>query len=100
MVLEQPLSQVLPLPRPMPLSATFCKVPDQPVSFQGLVNPRPLDIRLIGILPGYDNDIDDVKHPEVTIKQADKTMYRKSKKLFDKIQDEMLFRKHLPRQKK
>ena len=25
-------------------------------------------------------------------------MYRKSKKLFDEIQDEMIFRKHLPRQ--
>ena len=65
----------------MPLPATLPKVPDQPVPFQGLVNPRPLDIRLLGTLPGYDNDIDDVnKQPEVIIRQPDKTIYRKSKK--------------------
>ena len=46
----------------------------------------------------YDHDIDDMKQLEVTIRQPDKTMYRKSRKLFDKIQDEMIFRKHLPRQ--
>ena len=39
-----------------------------------------------------------MKQPEVTIRQPDKTMYRKSRKLFDEIQDEMIFRKHLPRQ--
>ena len=58
-VLEPPLTQVLPMPRPMPLPDTLPKVPDQPVPFQGLVNPRPLDVRLPGTLPGYDNDIDD-----------------------------------------
>ena len=36
--------------------------------------------------------------PEVSIRQPDKTMYRKSRKLFDEIQDEMTFRKHLHRQ--
>ena len=48
------------------------------------------------IIPGYDNET----LPEVTMRQPDKTMYRKSKKLFDEIQDEMIFRKHLPRQLK
>ena len=98
MVLEQTLPQVLPMSRPMPLPDTLPKVPDQPVPFAGLTNPRPLDIRLLGTLTGYDNDIDDAKQPEVTIRQPEKTMYRKSKKLFDGIQDEMIFRKHLPRQ--
>ena len=69
MVLEQPLPQVLPMPRQMPLLDTLPKVPYQPVPLQGLDNPRPLDIRLLGTLQGYDNDIDDVKHPEVTIRQ-------------------------------
>ena len=63
-----------------------------------MINPRLLDIRLIGTLPGHDNDIDDEKQPEVPIKQPDETMYRKSKKLFDGIQDEMIFKKHLPTQ--
>ena len=98
MVLEQPLPQVLPMPRPMPLSETLPKVPDQSVHFQAFINPRPHDIRLLGTLPGYDNDIDDEKQPEVSIRQSDNTIYRKSKKLFDEIQDEMIFRKHLSRQ--
>ena len=85
MVLEQPLPQVLPMPKPMPLPHTFPKEPDQPVPYEGLINPRPCDIRLLGTLPGYDNDIDDEKQPEVSIRQPDKKMYRKSKKLFDEI---------------
>ena len=99
MVPEQPLPQVLPMPKPMPLSDAISKVPDQPIPFQGLINPRPLDIRLLGTLPGYDeDDKDDKNQPEVCIRQPDKTRYRKSKKLFDEIQDEVIFRKHLPRQ--
>ena len=35
---------------------------------------------------------------EISIRQLDKTMYRKSRKLFDEIQDEMIFRKHIPAQ--
>ena len=95
---EQPLPQVLPMPIPMPLPDAIPKVPDQSIPFQGLINPRPLDIRLLGTLPGYDDDKDDKNQPEVSIRQPEKKMYRKSKKLFDEIQDEMTFRKHLPRQ--
>ena len=96
MVPEQLLPQILP----MPLPDARPKVPNQPIPFQGLINPRPLDIRLLGTLPGYDDDDDknDKNQPEVSIRQPDKTMYRKSKKLFDEIQDETIFRKHLPRQ--
>ena len=86
------------MPRPMPLPDAIPKVPDQPIPFQGLINPRPLDIRLLGPLPGYYDGKDDKNQPEVSIRQPDKTMYRKSKKLFDEIQDEIIFRKHLPRQ--
>ena len=53
-VAEQPLPQILPMPKPMPLPDAIPKVPDQPIPFQGLINPRPLDIRLLGTLPGYD----------------------------------------------
>ena len=74
------------------------KVPDQPIPYQGFINPRPLDIRSLGTLPGYDNDIDDKNWPEVSLRQPDKTMYRKSRKWFDEIQDGMIFRKHPPRQ--
>ena len=82
----------------MPMPATKPKMPDQPIPYQGLINPRPLDIRLLGTLPGCDSDIDDEKKPEVYIRQPDKTMYRKSRKCFDEIQDEMILRKQLPRQ--
>ena len=95
---EQPLPQVLPMPRPMPLPDVIPKLPDQPISFQGLINPRPLDIRLLGTLPGYDDGKDDKNQPEVSIRQPYRTMYRKSKKLFDEIKDEMILRKNLPRQ--
>ena len=64
MVLEQPLTHVLLMPRPMPLPDTLPRVPDQPIPYQGLINPRPLDIRLLGTLPGYHNDINDEKQPE------------------------------------
>ena len=79
MVPEEPLPQVLPMPRPMPLPDAIPKVPDQPILYQGLINPRPLDIRLLGTLPGYDNEMDDENQPEVSIRQPDKTMYRKSR---------------------
>ena len=49
-------------------------------------------------LLGYDNDIGDIKQPEVTTGQPDKTMCRKSRKFIDEIQDDMIFRKHLSRQ--
>ena len=39
-----------------------------------------------------------MKQTEISIKQPDKTMYRKYRKLFDEIQGEMIFGKHLPRQ--
>ena len=77
----------------------YLKLPDQPIPFQGLINPTPLDIRLLSTLTGYDyGDKDDKNLPEVSIRQPDKSMHRKSKKLFGEIQDEMIFRKHLSRQ--
>ena len=91
---EQPLTQVLHMALPDPIP----RVPDQGVPFLGLVNPIPLDIRLLVTLPGYNNGIDDIKQPEVTIRQPDQTMYRKSRKFFDEFQDEMIFRNHFPRQ--
>ena len=65
------------MPRPMPLPGTLPNVHDEPVFYQGLINPRPLDIRLLGTLPGYDNDIDNGKQPEISIRQPDKTFNRK-----------------------
>ena len=81
MVAEQPLPPVLPMPRLMPLCDTLPKVLDQPTPYQGLINPRPLDIRLLGTLPSYENDIDDDKQPGASIRQPHKTMYRKFTKL-------------------
>ena len=54
------------MPSPMPLPDPLPRLPDQPVSVQGLVNSRPLDISLLGPVPDYDNDMDDIKQPEVT----------------------------------
>ena len=58
MVPGQPVPQVLPMSRPMPLPDAIPKAPDQPILYQGLINTRSLDIRLLSTLPGYDNDID------------------------------------------
>ena len=54
--------------RPMPLPHKVPKIPYQQFPFEGLVNPRPLDITLPGTLPGYDTDINDTNLPEVTIR--------------------------------
>ena len=61
----------------------YTKCMNLPVSFEGLVNPRPLDVRLHGPLLGHDDDISDVSQTERTIGQPEKTMYIKSRKLFD-----------------
>ena len=59
------------------------RVPDQPATFQGLANQRPLNIILLGTVSGYDDDIDEMKHLQVTIRQSGSTTYTKPKKLFD-----------------
>ena len=57
------------MPKPVPLPDAKPKVPDQCIPFQGLINSRPLDIRLLGTLPGYDeDDKDDKNQPEVSIR--------------------------------
>ena len=66
------------MPRHMALPDTVPKVLDQPVPLKGLVNPRPLDIRLLGTLSDNNKDIDDIKHPEITIRQPEKTMWKDS----------------------
>ena len=67
MVPELPLPQVLPMPTPMSLPDALPKVPDQPIPFQGLINPTPLDIRLLCTLPGHYDDKDDKNQSEVSI---------------------------------
>ena len=47
MFLQQPLPYILAMLRTMPLPDTLPKVADQPVPFQGLVNPSPIHIRLL-----------------------------------------------------
>ena len=96
--LVHPLPQVLSMPRTMPLLDSVPGVPGQPFSFQGLVNQSSLNIRLLGTSLGYDNDIDDIKKPAVTMRQPNKTMNSKGRKLFDESSDEIIFRKHFPRQ--
>ena len=95
---EQLLPLVLPRPRSMPLQDPVPIGPDDQVPFHGSVNPGLLEIRLLVTLPGHDNYIDNMKLAKVTIGQLDKTMYKKSRKLFDEMQGEMIFRKHLCRQ--
>ena len=51
-------------------------------------------------LPSSDDGIDDIRHAEVTITCPDKTTCRKSRKLFEKDQDEMIFSKHQARLQK
>ena len=53
---EKTFHQDLPMPLPYPMPI----LPDQSVSFQGLVNPRLLDMRSLGTSPGYDDDIHDI----------------------------------------
>ena len=64
---EISLLQVLHMSRPMPSLDPMPKVLNQPVPFQGFVNLRPPHVRLHGTLHGYNDDIDNMRHPEVTL---------------------------------
>ena len=64
-ILKQPFCQVLPMLIPLPLPDPVPRVPDQPVLFQVLVNPRPLDITLLSTLLGSHDHKDDTKQPAV-----------------------------------
>ena len=70
--------------------------PQQPnYSYEGLVNPVPINVELRGRLPAYDftnNEVSQVKVPTV------EEMSKERKPLFASNQELTIFRKHIPKQ--
>ena len=59
-------------------------------------NTVPFNIRLQGYIPQFN---DNYKEPEQEARQPDTHMYRKGYKLFERINDRDILRKHLPKQR-
>jgi hypothetical protein len=77
---------------PEPLDITLMEDQNPILNIESI----PLDIRLQGEVPGFDDnypmqDIPTLRHP-------DPSMYKEPARLFDQISDSHIFRKHIPKQ--
>ena len=77
-------------------NATTGKDPTQGVPIVDISSKHPLDIRLQGYLPRFD-DFDPNKELD-EFRPPDKELYNKKQKLLTEIKDENIFRDHLPKQ--
>ena len=66
--------------------------------YEGLLNPQPIEIELRGRLPSYDVDKAIQKYPFSMDIPSIEELNEKKRKLFNKIPEETIFRKHIPKQ--
>ena len=66
--------------------------------YEGLLHPQPIKIELRGRLPSYDVDKAIQKYPFSMDIPSIEELNEKKKKLFNKIPDDTIFRKHIPKQ--
>ena len=67
--------------------------------YEGLLNPQPIEIELGGRLPSYDVDKAIQQYPfsiDIYIPSIEE-LNEKKRKLFNKIPEETIFRKHIPK---
>ena len=70
----------------------------QPPRYEGLLNPQPIEIELRGRLPSYDVDKDIQKYPFSMDIPSIEELKEKKRKLFRKIPEDTIFRRHIPKQ--
>ena len=66
--------------------------------YEGLLNPQPIEIELRGRLPSYDVDKAIQKYPFSMDIPSIEELNEKKRKLFNKIPEDTIFRKHIPKQ--
>ena len=66
--------------------------------YEGSLNPQPIEIELRGRLPSYDVDKAIQKYPFSMDIPSIEELNEKKRKLFNKIPEDTIFRKHIPKQ--
>ena len=66
--------------------------------YEGLLNPQPIEIELRSRLPSYDVDKAIQKYPFSMDIPSIEELNEKKRKLFNKIPEDTVFRKHIPKQ--
>ena len=66
--------------------------------YEGLLNPQPIEIELRGRLPSYDVDKAIQKYPFSMDIPSIEELKEKKRKLFRKIPENTIFRRHIPKQ--
>ena len=66
--------------------------------YEGLLNPQPIEIELRGRLPSYDVDKAIQKYPFSMDIPSIEELKEKKRKLFKKIPEDTIFRRHIPKQ--
>ena len=66
--------------------------------YEGLLTPQPIEIELRGRLPSYDVDKAIEKYPFTMDIPSIEELKEKKRKLFKKIPEDAVFRKHIPKQ--
>ena len=66
--------------------------------YEGLLTPQPIEIELKGRLPSYDVDKAIEKYPFTMDIPSIEELKEKKRKLFRKIPEDTVFRKHIPKQ--
>ena len=66
--------------------------------YEGLLTPQPIEIELRGRLPSYDVDKAIEKYPFTMDIPSIEELKEKKRKLFKKIPEDTVFRKHIPKQ--
>ena len=87
--------------RPNPLlepSSYLQVMAKQLPKYEGLLTPQPIEIELRGRLPSYEVDKAIEKYPFSMDIPSIEELKEKKRKLFHKITEETVFRKHIPKQ--
>ena len=66
--------------------------------YEGLLNPQPIKIKLRGRLPSYNVDKAIQKYPFSMDIPSIEELNEKKRKLFNKIPEDTIFRRHIPKQ--
>ena len=95
LVLDKQVRRPNPLLEPSSYPQVMAK---QLPKYEGLLKPQPIEIELRGRLPSYEVDKAIEKYPFSMDIPFIEELKEKKRKLFHKIPEETVFRKHIPKQ--